>query len=39
MVFRAVYYAQYMDGAEMIFVLIFTFLIGAGFGFYVGTLF
>jgi len=28
-----------MDGAQMIFVLVFTFLIGAGFGFYVGTIF
>lgn len=28
-----------MDGAAMILILVFTFLIGAGFGFYIGTLF
>jgi len=28
-----------MEGGDTIFVLLFTFLIGAGFGFYLGTLF
>ncbi|MDZ4284334.1 MAG: hypothetical protein U1A28_00740, partial [Patescibacteria group bacterium] len=28
-----------MDGAAMIFVLVFTFLIGACFGFYLGAIF
>jgi len=28
-----------MDKTAVFFVLIFTFLIGAGFGFYLGTLF
>ncbi len=34
----ALYYS-YMDGSSMIFVLVFTFLIGVGFGFYLCTVF